>query len=143
MGNRLYVGNLSYRTTTEELKAEFEQCGKVVDARVVTDRETNQNRGFGFVQFATDAEANEAIRTLDGCEFGGRQMRVKLADPRPAPSSGGQGPRPSSSGGQGPRPSKTQGYQQSAPPQDLSNDRGRKGGGRRRSRNRDEDSDWG
>ncbi len=154
MGNRLYIGNLSYRTTTEELRSEFAKCGTVVDAKVVTDQETGQNRGFGFVEFATETEANEAIQTLDGHEFDGRQLRVRVAEPKPSRGSGGprnfggppQGTRASGSPPQGMRASGGQGRSfggpSAPPPQDISNNRG---GGKRRSggRRRNDDIDWG
>lgn len=161
MGNRLYVGNLSYRTTVEELKAEFGTCGKVIDTKIVTDRETGQNRGFGFVEFSTEAEAAEAIQALDGYEFGGRQLRVKMADPKPSPGSGGS----RSFGGSEYRPNRSQGQNSgliaaygsngsqerssrgsqavAATPPDISRNKPkgpkRRGGGRRR----EDEFDWG
>jgi cold-inducible RNA-binding protein len=146
MGNRLYIGNLSYHTTTEELRAEFSKCGTVVDAKVVTNQETGQNRGFGFVEFATEAEANGAIQTLDGHEFDGRQLRVRVAEPKPSRGSGGprnfdgpsQGTR--SGGGQG------RGFG-GGPPEVYSQDSSNKGGGKRRGgggrRRNNDDIDWG
>ena len=143
MGNRLYIGNLSYQTSTEELRAEFESCGKVVDAKVVTDRETGVSRGFGFVQFATDAEAEAAVQSYDGTDFGGRQLRVRIAEDRPrqggAPNDGPRNFSPRPSGG---RP---QSFGSPSPMPDYSE--GPKGGKKRRGgggrRRQDDDTDWG
>jgi RNA recognition motif-containing protein len=98
MGNRLFVGNLSYQTTDAELRSEFSKCGTVKDARVITDRETGRSRGFGFVEFATDGEAATAIQALDQQQLGGRNISVREAEQRqggPRPSGGGGGSRPS------------------------------------------------
>lgn len=88
MGTRIYVGNLSYQTTTQDLLECFTQVGEVRDAKVITDRETGQNRGFGFVTFATDASASQAIREFNGAMFMGRSLRVNEAEDR-APGGGG------------------------------------------------------
>ena len=84
MSNRLYVGNLSYTTTSEELEEVFAQAGDVVDCTVVTDRETGRSKGFGFVEMADDAAAAAAVQQLNGVEMGGRTLRVEEARPRPA-----------------------------------------------------------
>ena len=86
MGNRLYVGNLSYQLSTEDLKQAFEQVGPVTDAKVMTDRETGQGRGFGFVTMATEADAKKAIQELNGYALAGRNLRVNEAEDRPARS---------------------------------------------------------
>lgn len=91
MGNRLYVGNLAYTLTQEDLKGAFGSSGNVTFVRLMTDRETGQPRGFGFVQFATDAEAKQAVSDWDGKELGGRRLVVNEARERSDPSS----PRPS------------------------------------------------
>ncbi len=83
MGNRVYIGNLSFNTTTPELRTAFEQCGKVVDAKVMSDRDTGQSRGFGFVTFSTDAEATAAINQWNGVDLGGRKLVVNEARERP------------------------------------------------------------
>lgn len=103
MGNRLYVGNLSYQLSTEDLKQAFEQVGTVTDAKVMTDRETGQNRGFGFVTMATEAEAKKAIQELNGYALAGRNLRVNEAEDRPARTGGGGGGgyAPSGNGGGG------------------------------------------
>jgi len=83
MGKKLYVGNLSFDTTDQELEAIFAEYGKVTSASVVTDRYTNKSRGFGFVEFAEDADAKKAKEAIDGKEFGGRSLRVDEAkEPR-------------------------------------------------------------
>ena len=86
MGNRLYVGNLPYTTTSEELEGVFIQAGEVVDCTVVTDRETGRSKGFGFVEMADDAAAAAAVEQLNGTEMGGRTLRVEEARPRPTRS---------------------------------------------------------
>ncbi len=98
MGNRVYVGNLSYSLTTQELKEAFANCGNVTDARVMTDRESGQSRGFGFVTFSTDAEAQKAIDTWNAENLGGRKLVVNEAQERKnfgGGGGGGGGPRPS------------------------------------------------
>jgi len=76
MGNRLYVGNLSYSTTEESLRSAFEQDGRqVTDVSIITDRMTGQSRGFAFVEMASPADAQAAIAALDGRELDGRTLR--------------------------------------------------------------------
>jgi hypothetical protein len=92
MGTRLYVGNLSFRTTKDGLREAFAQGGReVVDVHVVTDRETGQSRGFGFVTFATADQAREAISAMNGALLDGRPLRVNEAEDRPARGGGGGG----------------------------------------------------
>jgi RNA recognition motif-containing protein len=79
---RIYVGNLSYATTDEELQNLFTKHGQVVSASVIMDRETGRSRGFGFVEMADDAQAIKAIETLHQTEFGGRTLTVNQAQPR-------------------------------------------------------------
>lgn len=83
MAKKIYVGNLNYRTTAEGLRGLFTQYGEVVSANVVTDRQTGQARGFGFIEMASDDEAKNAISALDGQEFEGRRLRVNEAMDRP------------------------------------------------------------
>ena len=99
MATKLYVGGLSYDTTSEQLKAFFEQAGAVVSAAVVTDRDSGRSRGFGFVEMATEAEAQKAIRELNGKTFGERRNTVDEA--RASERQGG-GQRPFRSGPPGP-----------------------------------------
>ncbi|XP_058193861.1 28 kDa ribonucleoprotein, chloroplastic-like [Rhododendron vialii] len=80
---KLYVGNLPWDVDNEGLEQVFSEHGKVVDARVVYDRESGRSRGFGFVTMSTEAEMNEAVASLDGQEIGGRSIRVNAAEERP------------------------------------------------------------
>lgn len=91
MGNRLYVGNLSYSLNKEDLRQAFASCGTVQDTHVLIDRETGQSRGFGFVTMATSEEAQNAIREMNGAVVGGRPLRVNEAEDRPQRSGGGGG----------------------------------------------------
>ena len=89
----LFVGNMSFQTTESELQALFEQYGEVTRVQVMTDRDTGRARGFAFVEMANDEDAAKAIAALNGKEFGGRQLNVNEARPKPERGSGGGGPR--------------------------------------------------
>jgi RNA recognition motif-containing protein len=89
MAKRLFVGGLTYTTTSDELKELFSKIGEVTTADVITDKFTNQGKGFAFVEFADDANADKAIKELDGTDFNGRKMVVNEARPREERSSGG------------------------------------------------------
>ena len=78
----IYVGNLSFRTSDEELREVFAEFGTVTSAKVIMDRETDRSRGFGFVEMSSDDEGRAAIEALDGAEVGGRNLRVNEARPR-------------------------------------------------------------
>jgi RNA recognition motif-containing protein len=80
MAKKLYVGNLSYGTTSESLKAGFEKAGAVIKADVLTDKMTGRSRGFGFVEME-DADASNAISMFDGKDFEGRNIKVNEARP--------------------------------------------------------------
>lgn len=82
MGKNLYVGNLSYSMTNEELTELFEQFGTVSSARVISDRDTGRSKGFGFVEMPDDVEARAAIEGLNGKENNGRALAVNEAKPR-------------------------------------------------------------
>jgi RNA recognition motif-containing protein len=82
MNKNLFVGNLSYDVTADQLRDFFATAGTVLEAKVIYDRYTNRSRGFGFVEMATEAEAQEAIEKLNGQELVGRQIRVDEARPR-------------------------------------------------------------
>ena len=82
MGTKLYVGNLSFRTTSEELRDAFAAAGTVESASVIEDRDTGRSRGFAFVEMATAEEATAAIEQFNGKEFGGRNLTVNEAKPR-------------------------------------------------------------
>jgi len=79
----LFVGNLAFQTTESDLRALFEPFGQVGRVHMAMDRETGRARGFGFVEMADDDEAKNAIAGLDGKEFGGRNIKVNEARPRP------------------------------------------------------------
>ena len=96
MSTRLYVGNLNFRTTSDELREMFSQAGEVENATVVEDRDTGRSRGFGFVEMATPEAADEAINRLNGRDFEGRRLQVEKA--KASPAGGG---RPARSGGGG------------------------------------------
>lgn len=82
MGRRLYVGNLAWTVTDEDLAQAFSEAGKVENAQVIIDRATNRSRGFGFVEMSSDEEAEAAIAALDGHELKGRSIRVNEAQAR-------------------------------------------------------------
>ena len=88
---KIYVGNLSYSTSSESLRAAFEQFGAVNSAEVIMDRTTNRSRGFGFVEMANDDEAKAAIAGLDGKDLEGRAVKVNEARPRRNDYGGGGG----------------------------------------------------
>ena len=104
MGKKLYVGNLAFETTTEDLQGLFAQAGTCESAAVVTDRNTGQSRGFGFVEMSSSAEAQAAIQQFDGQEFQGRTLRVSEArEQTPNRGGGGGGGRGGGGGGGGGR----------------------------------------
>jgi RNA recognition motif-containing protein len=78
---RLYVGNLSYDTNDDELERTFGQYGEVSSANVIMDRDTGRSKGFGFVEMSNDAEAQQAMRELDGSQLDGRTIKVNEARP--------------------------------------------------------------
>ena len=85
MGKKIYVGNLNYRTTAEGLEGLFSRYGEVAGVTIVSDRETQQPRGFAFVEMATPEGAAPAITELDGKECEGRRLRVNEAVNKPRP----------------------------------------------------------
>ena len=101
MGRKLYVGNLSFNTTEGELEALFAQSGTVESVRVMRDMATGRARGFGFVEMASEEEAQAAINACHGQEFGGRQLTVNEARPQEARSGGFGGGRGGNGGGFG------------------------------------------
>jgi RNA recognition motif-containing protein len=88
MGRKLYVGNLPYSATEEGLAAKFAECGRVESAKLITDRQTGQSKGFGFVEMSSDAEAQAAIDKFNGTSYEGRPMRVNEAKPQEKRPSG-------------------------------------------------------
>jgi len=101
MATKLYVGNLSFRTTSEELREAFAAVGTVESASVIEDRETGRSRGFAFVEMATPEEATAAIEAFNGKDFGGRNLTVNEAKPRTDRGGGGGGGRGGYGGGRG------------------------------------------
>lgn len=122
MATKLYVGNLSFRTTSEELRDAFSAAGTVESATVIEDRDTGRSRGFGFVEMATPEEAAAAIEQFNGKDFGGRNLTVNEAKPRADRGGGGRGGYGGGGGGRG-------GYRGG-------------GGGRDRDRGRDREPRW-
>ncbi len=98
MGKKLYVGNIPFTTTEDELRSLFEQHGSVESINVITDRETGRPRGFAFVEM-DDSSAEAAMQALDGTDMGGRSLRVNEANERRGGGGGGGG-----GGGRGGRP---------------------------------------
>jgi RNA recognition motif-containing protein len=88
MGNRIYVGNVSFHATSDSLRETFAECGEVLDVHIVQERETGQSRGFAFVTMATDAEAAGAISKLNGSMLDNRQLRLSEAEERQKRSDG-------------------------------------------------------
>ncbi len=78
----IYVGNISYSTSEDDLKELFGQYGEVTSVKIITDRETGRSKGFGFVEMADDAAGQEAIEEVNGKEIGGRNLKVNVARPR-------------------------------------------------------------
>jgi RNA recognition motif-containing protein len=93
MASKLYVGGLSYSTTSESMREYFAQCGTVESATVVTDRFSGSSRGFGFVEMSTQAEAQEAITKLNDKQFEGRRLTVSVANSSGQRSGAGGGGR--------------------------------------------------
>ncbi len=93
MAKKLYVGGLSYDTTEATLRSTFEAAGTVESAAIIIDKMTNRSKGFGFVEMATEEEAQKAIETLNGKELDGRTLTVNEAKPMEprAPRTGGFG----------------------------------------------------
>ena len=92
MGKRLYVGNLSYDSTDDSVRAAFSEDGRTVsDVHVMIDRETGRPRGFGFVEMGSEADAQSAIQALDGAMLDGRNLKVNEAQERKPRAGGGGG----------------------------------------------------
>lgn len=103
MGNsKLYVGNLSFKTTEDDLRSHFGQYGSVTDVYVAMDKMTGRPRGFAFVTMGTEEEAKQAAEKINGTDFGGRQLTVNEARPKEdRPSGGGYGGGGGGGGGRG------------------------------------------
>ena len=98
MGRRLFVGNLNFKTTSEDLKELFGEAGTCEWATVMTDRATGKSRGFGFVEMGTDEEAVRAIEEMNGKEYQGRNLNVNEARERTPGGGGGGAPRAAGGG---------------------------------------------
>ncbi|MDR6214998.1 RNA-binding protein [Paracidovorax wautersii] len=92
MENKLYVGNLSYSTRSEDLRLHFSAYGEVTSAKVIMERDSDRSKGFGFVEMSSSDEANAAIQGLHGKEIDGRALTVNAAKPM-EPRLGGRSPR--------------------------------------------------
>jgi RNA recognition motif-containing protein len=101
MGNKLYVGNLSYAMQDRDLQELFAEYGTVTSAKIVTDRESGRSKGFGFVDMGSDGEAQAAITGLNGREVNGRPLTVNEARPKEDRGGGGGGSRGGYGGGGG------------------------------------------
>ncbi len=93
VSKKIYVGNLPFSSTQEDLAALFGRHGTVASVNVITDRETGRPRGFAFVEMESASDADDAIRALDGSNLGGRDIRVNEAQDRNASRGGGRGAR--------------------------------------------------
>ncbi len=91
MGNRLYVGNLSFNTNNDSVREAFSRFGEVTDVHLVTDRQSGQPRGFGFVTMGTREAAQAAIAGMNGSNLDGRDLRVNEAEERQGGGGGGRG----------------------------------------------------
>ena len=100
MSMKLYVGNLSFQTSSEDLQQLFAQAGTVESAAVVEDRDTGRSRGFGFIEMSSKEEGNAAIQKFNGYDLGGRALNVNEAKPREDRGGGGGG-RNGGGGGRG------------------------------------------
>ena len=80
--NKLYVGNLSFQTTEDEIRQAFSEHGTVSSVDVIMDRDTGRPRGFAFVQMSAESEAQAAVQHMDGQTFGGRNLKVNMSKPR-------------------------------------------------------------
>lgn len=101
MDIKLYIGNLAYATTEEDLKTLFANAGSVTSVDLIKDRDTGRSKGFAFVQMSTQAEAEKAISLYNGYSMGERELRVSIARPREDNRGGFGGPRRDGGGGRG------------------------------------------
>ncbi len=99
MSKKLFVGGVSWGTTDDGLREAFERFGEVTEAKIITDRETGRSRGFGFVTYVNDEDADNAVKEMDGASLDGREIKVNEARERERSGFGGGG----GGGGRGPR----------------------------------------
>ena len=95
MPSKVFVGNLDFNTSKEEVQSLFAQVGELRDVFLPVDRESGRKRGFAFVEYASDEDAAKAIEKFNGYQLGGRALRVNAAEDRPRGGGGGGNPRPS------------------------------------------------
>ena len=100
---KLYVGNLSFSTTEDELRTLFAQAGTVAAVELIKDRDTGSSKGFAFITMSTQVEAEEAIKKYNGFSLGNREIKVNPARPKEESGRGGFGPRRGGSSSGGPR----------------------------------------
>lgn len=91
MNTKLYIGNLPFSATEEDLHDKFAQIGTVKSFKLIVDRDTNQSKGFGFLEMSSEDEAQAVIDELDGTDYQGRSMRVNEARPKEGGGGGGRG----------------------------------------------------
>lgn len=91
MESKLYVGNLSYSTTEDDLRTLFAQAGTVASVALIKDRDSGQSKGFGFIEMSNQVEAEKAISMFNGFQMGDRELKVNLARPREEKGKGGFG----------------------------------------------------
>lgn len=101
MGKKLYVGNLSFKASEEELRVLFSQAGQVESVKIITDRETGQSRGFAFIEMTSNEEASKAVTMFDGKPFLQRELKVNEAKPQPKRDERGGGGGGGGGGGYG------------------------------------------
>jgi cold-inducible RNA-binding protein len=126
MNKNLYVGNLSYKVSDEDLKSNFSEAGEVVTASIIKDKFTGQSKGFGFVEMKTEEGAAEAIKKFNGGTLDGKAITVNEARPKKEFGAGGGGPR----GGGGGRPGGGGGFSRGPRSGGGGGNRGGGGGGR-------------
>ena len=103
MSKKLFVGGLAWATADDGLRDAFERFGEIIEAKVITDRDTGRSRGFGFVTFSEDEAADKAVSEMDGTDLDGRSIKVNEAQERSPRGGGGGGGRGGSGGGGGGR----------------------------------------
>lgn len=91
--NKLYVGNMSFNSTEDDIRDAFAAHGTVTSVNIIMDRDTGRPRGFAFVEMGSDSEAQAAVQALDGQDLGGRNLKVNIAKPRESRGGGGGGGR--------------------------------------------------